>query len=63
MKNKNNRFIASAGVLLATGMAASAQTDITQVTSTVSGYVTAATTVGIAVLLFVLGRKVIRKLI
>lgn len=38
-------------------------TDIAGVTSDVSGYVTAAIVVGIAVILFVLGRKVIRKLI
>jgi len=44
-------------------IAANAQTDIAQVTTSVSGYVTAATAVGVAVLLFVLGRKVIRKLI
>jgi len=42
---------------------ASAQTNIEQVTTAVSGYVTAATAVGVAVLLFVLGRKVIRRLI
>jgi len=40
-----------------------AATDITGVISDVSGYMTAAVTVGIAVLLFVLGRKVVRKLV
>lgn len=44
-------------------LGAFAQTDITTVTSTVSGYVTAAIVVGVAVLLFVLGRKVVRKVI
>jgi len=58
-----NRFAVAAALLLVGTLAASAQTDIAQVTTTVSSYVTAATTVGIAVLLFVLGRKVIRKLI
>ena len=37
--------------------------DITTVISSVSGYETAAVVVGVAVLLFVLGRRVIRKLI
>jgi len=61
MKNKTKLLLAG---LLATGvMSANAQSDITGVTTSVSGYVTAATAVGIAVLLFVLGRKVIRKLI
>jgi len=40
-----------------------AATDIAGVTSSVSGYVTAAIVVGISVLLFVLGRKVLRRLI
>lgn len=53
------------GALLVSSMplAAFAQTDITSVTSTVSSYVSAAIVVGVAVLLFVLGRKVVRKVI
>jgi len=61
MKNKTKFLMA--GLLAVGAMAANAQTDITGVTTSVSGYVTAATTIGIAVLLFVLGRKVVRKLI
>lgn len=45
-----------------TPMLAQAQSDITGVTSAVSGYKDAAIVVGIAVLLFVIGRKVVRKL-
>jgi len=65
---KNNKtFLHRAAVVaaltLATVGTASAQTDIAQVTTAVSGYVTAATAVGVAVLLFVLGRKVVRRLI
>jgi len=40
-----------------------AQTDITDVISDVTGYKTAAIAVGIAILLFLIGRKVVRKLI
>ncbi|HEV2210251.1 MAG TPA: hypothetical protein VG167_15850 [Verrucomicrobiae bacterium] len=40
-----------------------AQTDVTGVITAASGYQTAAVVVGIAVLLFVIGRKVVRKLI
>lgn len=39
------------------------QTDITGVTSAVSGYVTAGIAVGVAVLLFALGRKVIKRVV
>jgi len=41
---------------------ASAQTDITGVVDEVSGYWTAAQAVAIGVLLFVIGRRVIRKI-
>jgi len=50
-------------VLLGSSAMAADPTDITGVTTSVQGYVTAAIVVGIAVLLFVLGRKVIRRLI
>jgi hypothetical protein len=43
-------------------MAADAPTDITGVTSAVSGYATAAIAIGITVMLFVIGRRVVRKL-
>lgn len=43
-------------------MAANAQTDITSVVSSVSGYWDAVKVVAIAILLFVIGRKVVRKL-
>jgi len=42
---------------------ASAATDITGTITTISGYVTSATAVAIGVVLFVLGRKVVRRLI
>jgi len=57
-------FIAGlAGFMSLTAHAQTAPTDIAGVTTAVSGYVTAAIVVGVAVLLFVLGRKVLRKLI
>jgi hypothetical protein len=37
--------------------------DISDLTGSVSGYVTAAIAVGVAVILFVLGKRVLRKLI
>jgi predicted neutral ceramidase superfamily lipid hydrolase len=40
----------------------SAQTDITSTVSTLSGYWTAIATVAITVLLFVVGRRLVRKL-
>jgi hypothetical protein len=45
------------------GYAHATGTDITGVISDVSGYVDAAITVGIAVLLFVLGKRVVRRLV
>jgi hypothetical protein len=52
-------------VLAMLGLAAqfaSAQTDITAVLTSVSTYVTAAIGIGITILLFVIGRAVVRKL-
>jgi len=40
---------------------ASAQTDITGVIDSLDGYLTAAIAVGVAVLLFTLGRAIVRK--
>ena len=52
------------GTALLKGSVAHAQSDqITTTISSVSGYETAAVAVGVAVLLFVIGRKVVRKLI
>jgi len=52
------------GVAAATGTVVAQTTDdITSTITTVSGYQTAAVAVGVAVLLFVLGRKVVRKMI
>jgi hypothetical protein len=42
---------------------ANAQTDITGVMTSVSGYKDAAIVIGIAILLFVIGRKVVRRLV
>jgi len=54
--------LAIVGIVALSGSPLFAATDIDGVISDVSGYQTAATVIGIAVLLFVLGRKVIRKL-
>lgn len=61
-KNRNQR-LALAGAFLTLGvMAANAQTDITGVITALDGYRSAAVAVGIAVLLFVLGRTIVRKI-
>lgn len=61
---KMNRFqklaLAGAFTVLAVGRA-SAQTDITGVIDSLDGYFTAAVAVGVAVLLFTLGRAIVRK--
>jgi len=66
MASIRNRCASFALLVLAALFAvvpAHAQTDMTGVTESVSTIVTAATAIGIGVLLFVLGRKVLRKLI
>jgi len=72
MKNKLQHFVARnakrLAVVSATGMAmvqnAKADaTDIAGVTTAITGYKNDAIIVGVAILLFVLGRKVVRKLI
>lgn len=63
MKNWFNRLLAAIAFMLLAGSTAFAQTNIEEVTTAVNGYVGSAIGVGVAVLLFVLGRKVIRKLI
>lgn len=44
------------------GLVLLGQTDITSVIDTLDGYRTAAVAVGVAVLLFVLGRTIVRKI-
>jgi hypothetical protein len=56
-------LIAFAFVMFASAAHATVPTDIAGVTDAVSGYADAAIVVGITVLLFVLGRKVVRKLV
>ena len=50
-------------LVMAGGTAAQAATDIDGVVSDVSGYADAAIVVGITVVLFVIGRRVIKRLI
>jgi len=59
-----NKFTKSVlgAALVATSVAANAQSDIAGVTTAVSGYATAAIAVGITIMLFVIGRGVVRKL-
>jgi len=54
--------LAVAGALAATTFKASAQTDITGVVDSLEGYVTAAVAIGVSVLLFTLGRAIVRKI-
>lgn len=54
-------MLAAAFTVLAVSRA-SAQSDITGVIDSVEGYVTAGIAVGVTVLLFLLGRAVVRKL-
>jgi len=62
MKKNMIQKLAIAAALVAMGAgSAMAQTDITQTISTVDGYLTAAIAVGITVLLFTLGRAIVRK--
>lgn len=65
MKNRKNivQRLALAGAFLAmTGATAFAQSDITGVVDTLDTYRTSAMAVGVAVLLFVLGRSIVRKI-
>jgi len=65
MQNLRNRFAALALLAFASmlTLTASAQTDITGVITAVDGYRTAAITVAIALMLFLIGRSVVRKLV
>jgi len=60
-KNTLQKFLLAGGVLAITAVNASAQTDITGVIDSLDGYLTAAIAVGVAVLLFTLGRAIVRK--
>jgi len=64
MKSMYRKFAAflTLTILALFANVASAQTDITGVIDAVDGYRTEAIVVGIAILLFVLGRSVVRKL-
>jgi len=62
-ERKNMKKLMALGLLGLSTAATFAQSNIDQVVDTVDGYRTAAVAVGIAVLLFVIGRKVVRKLI
>lgn len=62
MKKNMCQKLALAGAFIAMGVAsANAQTDITGVITALDGYFDAALAVGVAVLLFVLGRTIVRK--
>lgn len=64
MKNDKRSWaqrLALASAFALMGSKAMAATDITGVITEVNGYYTAGVAVGIAVLLFVLGRSVVRK--
>jgi len=56
-------LLAVFAALIVAGASAQAQSNIGGVMTSVDGYVSTATGIAVAVLLFVLGRKVIRKLI
>jgi hypothetical protein len=61
-KNRTQR-LALAGAFTVLGLnAANAQTDITGVITAANGYTTAAIALGIIILLFVIGRGIVRKI-
>jgi len=59
--NKFQKLMAAAGALAFTVGTASAQSDITGVLDSLDGYKTAGIVIGVAILLFTLGRVIIRK--
>jgi len=63
IRNRLATMFVLAFAMLVAVSSALAQSDIAGVTTAVDGYVDAAIAVGVAVLLFVLGRKVVRRLI
>lgn len=62
-KKLRNKLAAVATVATVAVTSARAQSNIDGVVDSVEGYVTAGIAVGVSVLLFVLGRKVVRRLI
>jgi len=56
------KVLALAGVIAATTFAASAQSDITGVVDSLDGYLTSAVAIGVSILLFTLGRAIVRKI-
>jgi len=63
MRNRMQKLAAIGAMLAVTGSAAMAQTDITTALDTVTDYKAAAIVIGIAIFLFVLGRKVVKRLV
>jgi hypothetical protein len=61
MNRKSLLFAVTLGLVLS-GASAFAQTDMTTVISTVSGYWSSVLTIGIGILLFVVGRRVVKKI-
>jgi hypothetical protein len=59
--NKNTKLAVGALALLST-VAANAQTDIAAVLTSVTGYQNTAIGIGVTILLFVVGRGIVRKL-
>jgi len=59
--NKFQKFVLGSALVAATA-AANAQSDIAGVTTAVSGYATAAIAVGVTIMLFLIGRGVVKKL-
>lgn len=65
MKNLIGKFLMVLALVLVLGLSASvasAQTDLTGTLTSLNGYWTTAEGLGIAVLLFVIGRKIVRKI-
>jgi len=60
--NKFNKIALVAATLALTTFAASAQSDITGVLDELTTYKTAGIVIGVAILLFTLGRTIVRKL-
>jgi len=59
---KKIKMLMVAGTVAATTFVASAQSDITGVVDSLDGYLTAAVAIGVAILLFTLGRAIVRKI-
>jgi len=60
-KNRNQRVALLGGFAVMAVTVANAQTDITGVMSSLNAYLTSAVAVGVAILLFTLGRAIVRK--